>query len=63
MRAIFLIENVDLVFKIVKGDSLMTVGRVCAERKRPRGMGGANNQPLIVTDVKSDERSTLMWMF
>ena len=55
--AIFLIENDTLVFKIVKGgksDELL--GRVVPKGKGIAGWVAANSQPLIVTDVKSDER-------
>ncbi len=55
--AIFLIENDTLVFKIVKGEkSDELLGRVVPKGKGIAGWVAANSQPLIIADVKSDER-------
>jgi HD-GYP domain-containing protein (c-di-GMP phosphodiesterase class II) len=55
--AIFLIENDTLVFKIVRGEkSDELTGKTVPKGKGIAGWVAANNQPLLVADVKSDER-------
>jgi putative methionine-R-sulfoxide reductase with GAF domain len=55
--AIFLMENDTLVFKIVKGEkSDEPVGRTVPKGKGIAGWVAANSQPLVIDDVKSDER-------
>jgi putative methionine-R-sulfoxide reductase with GAF domain len=55
--AIFLIENDTLVFKIVKGEkSDELTGKAVPKGRGIAGWVAANSQPLVIYDVKSDER-------
>jgi len=55
--AIFLIENDTLVFKVVKGEkSDELTGSTVPKGKGVAGWVAVNRQPLLVDDVKSDER-------
>jgi HD-GYP domain-containing protein (c-di-GMP phosphodiesterase class II) len=55
--AIFLVENDTLVFKIVKGEKSDELkGRTVLKGKGIAGWVAVNNQPLLIADVKSDER-------
>ena len=55
--AIFLIENDTLVFKIVKGEKSDELkGRTVPKGKGIAGWVAVNSQPLLIDDVKSDER-------
>jgi hypothetical protein len=55
--AIFLIENDTLVFKIVRGEkSDELTGKTVPKGKGIAGWVAGNSQPLLIADVKSDER-------